>query len=985
MNLRTICQAALRDIACLLLLCLTAGAHAQYHYNVWTAEDGLPQNEIRGIAQTPDGYLWIATLDGLARFDGVRFTLFNRSNTRGIASNLFGGMLETPNGDLWLPAEGRQLTRYHNGTFQTFDVSVQGITSDDNGHIWIMEHGKISQWNDTAARFLDATPAQPQLKYHILQWQNSGFWTVDRDRIYCFEKGNLVNYPLPRAIKPEAIGLVAADQDYNLWLETRDGGHLRISHDGASGPLLNSGSPATYSLVDANGHTWSISVGPHLSQTIQFQSSGQMAQLGFTRFYEDHEKNLWLGTEGQGLYRLQRQSIQVLSKDEGLGSGNIYPIFQDRDGAVWIGAWASGVARYAQGKFTNFTPADGLPSPLPTAIAQGQDGRIWVGSHGGLRILVGKHFELPPGPQLPPETLVEAIYQDRAGILWFGTSTGLVSYRDGQQHLFTVRDGLATNDVRTIIADQEGGLWIGGYGGLTHFQNGKFSHWTERDGLPSNTVRSLYEDSAGVLWIGTYDGGLGRLKDHKFTRYTEQQGLFSNGVFQILEDAAGRLWMTSNHGIYRVSKEELNQYAAGTRESISSIPYGKADGLLTVECNGGLWPAGTKTSDGKLWFPTQNGVAIIDTNDIRQDTQPPPVVIESLIVDSVPVPVSGTLRLNPGSENVQIQYTALSFIHSDQIHFRYRLEGLQSQWVEAGSRRAAYYSHIPPGKYTFHVLASSSDGLWNLEGKSLTFTVLAPFYRTWWFVAILLLTFLGLSYVTWLHRIAQLQHKQLLQQAFSQKLIASQENERKRIAAELHDSIGQRLVVINNIALFFLRSHRNTTANEDDTLSIREISSEALSAIEEARAISYNLRPFQLDRLGLTKAIEGIVRSVSRASSMTFTSQIADVDDIFPEDMRINFYRIVQESLTNAIKHSHATEVTLRVEKDDSHVILSVHDNGSGFNTNANLGQSGVEGFGMTGMAERARLLGGRFDIHSTPGHGTVLTVTIPISGNRHV
>jgi len=249
----------------------------------------------------------------------------------------------------------------------------------------------------------------------------------------------------------------------------------------------------------------------------------------------------------------------------------------------------------------------------------------------------------------------------------------------------------------------------------------------------------------------------------------------------------------------------------------------------------------------------------------------------------------------------------------------------------------------------------------------------------------LLLTSIGFIYLIWHNRIARLQRNQLLQRTFSQQLIASQEKERKRIAAELHDSIGQRLVIINNLALFFLRSYRNIAAHDEEASSIREISAEALSAIEEARAISYNLRPFQLDRLGLTKAIEGIVRSVSRASSITFTSQIADVDDSFPEDMRINFYRIVQESLTNAIKHSHATDVSIRIEKDDSQVILSIHDNGSGFNISTNLGQSEIEGFGITGMAERAHLLGGRFDIHSVPGHGTVLTVTIPISGKRHV
>ncbi len=234
--------------------------------------------------------------------------------------------------------------------------------------------------------------------------------------------------------------------------------------------------------------------------------------------------------------------------------------------------------------------------------------------------------------------------------MWLGTSNGLILYRDGPSKTLTMQDGLAANDVRAIVESPSGDMWIGGYGGLTRVHNGQFTRWSERDGLPSDNIRAIYEDRDGVLWIGTYDGGLGRFKDGKFTRYTERDGLFNNGVFQILEDERGNFWMSSNRGIYRVSKAELNAFADGKRATITSVAYGKADGMLNVECNGGMWPAGIKTRDGKLWFPTQDGVAVIDPETVRSNPQPPPVVIETALVDRAPEPIQGSLRMLPGKE-----------------------------------------------------------------------------------------------------------------------------------------------------------------------------------------------------------------------------------------------------------------------------------------------------------------------------------------------
>jgi signal transduction histidine kinase/ligand-binding sensor domain-containing protein len=980
----------LRNMALLLaVFSLQLFARAQYGFDHWTVQDGLPQDIIRGISQTPEGYLWIATLDGLVRFDGVRFTIFEKSNTPGLVSNRFREMYPGRDGDLWLTNEIGGVTRYHDGLFFNYGIErgipndvVNALTVNEAGDAWVLSGNRILQWNQARGRFIDITPQQTKVTYDLLRWDITGFWGRDGAKIHCFVHGRFVDYPLPPWLDHDAVWGAAVDQGGALWLETFAGKQTRIDTDGTGHAIKDSDHPRM-SFADTHGRSWEMRVGDHLSRNLDFTSSGRNVTIPVTRSYEDRQGNLWFGTEGDGLYHLQRQSIHVFSKEQGLADRDDYAIYQDSAGAVWIGAWHVGLSRFADGKFVNYSRADGLPGRNVTAILEDRDHRLWVGSYGGLSVFDQGRFHKPAEPSLADGMVVQAMFQDKEGALWLGTNGGgLARYKDGVTKLFSVKDGLASEDVRVIIEDRSGDLWAGGFGGLTRLHHGQFTRWRERDGLPSNSIWSLYEDADRVLWIGTYEGGLARFKDGKFTRYTVEDGLFNNGVFQILEDQHSNLWISCNRGIYRVSKRELNEFAGGARNTITSVAYGKIDGMLSVECNGGIWPAGTKTRDGKLWFPTLDGVAVIDPESIAYDSQPPPVIIESALLDRVPMPVTAPLRIHPGQENLEIQYTAPTFIKPVQSNFKYKLEGLESQWVDAGSRRTAYFSHLPPGKYTFRVIAGNSDGIWNLNGQAMAITVLAPFYETWWFAALVFMAAAAATTVAWNYRVAQLKRARAAQQAFSRQLIASQENERKRIAAELHDSLGQRLVVINNLALFALRSRGKNSPDGGgvqtvDPTAVEEISSETKLAIQETREISYNLRPFQLDRLGLSKALEAMIRTVSKSAGIQISADVDDIDDLFPEELRINFYRIVQEGLNNIVKHAEATEVTVRIQRTHERTVLTIQDNGRGFASGGRPTQSGQSGFGMTGMAERANLLGGELQVQSAPGRGTVMTVVI--------
>ena len=637
---------------------------------------------------------------------------------------------------------------------------------------------------------------------------------------------------------------------------------------------------------------------------------------------------------------------------------------------------AQGLSRYRDGKFTNYTARQGLPASLITALAVDRDDRVWVGAGEELRVVTAGRISTPRGIHLPTRATVQAILPDRGGGLWLGTTRGLLRYEKGVATFYTDADGLAGNDVRVLVEGRNGDLWIAGYGGLTLRRGGCFTRWTTKEGLPSATIRSVYPDPDGVVWIGTYDGGLARFEGGRFTQYTTRSGLYDNGVFQILEDDRHRLWMSCNRGIYRVSKPELNEFARGVRTTVTSVAYSKVDGMSNVECNGAYWPAGIRARDGRLWFPTQDGVAVVDTAALPANPQPPPVMIESIRVDNRGLPLDRLLRLDPSNRSFEIRYTALSFINSQQIRFRYRLQGLDPDWADAGGRRTAYYSHVPPGRYHFQVTARNSDGVWNTEGRDLPLEILAPFYQTWTFQILAALAVAGIIAAAWRYRVARFQQMEAMQHAFSRQLIASQENERKRIAAELHDSLGQRLVVVKNLVLFYLREHHALADNGSDLKSIEEVSEEVTQAISETREISYNLRPFRLDRVGLTKAVAGLVQSVASASAIDITTDLDSIDDVFPEDLRINFYRIVQECLANIVKHSFASEVHVTVRRLGQHVVLTIRDDGRGFTPGAAKAETGKGGFGLTGMAERASLLGGLFEVRSAPGRGTVVTVT---------
>ena len=825
----------------------------QYHQLHWQEQNGLPQNSILALTPTRNGYLWIGTYDGAVRFDGTRFTVFKPANTPEFGNQHVTAVLQDSSENLWLATHGGGLMRFSNGRFTRL-TRADGLSSDyllclfedRDGSLWIGTHGGgLNRWRD--GRFTHYTTDQglPANEVGAITQDDRGeLWVGTARGLARSRERRFTDFSEDPRLAGAHIVALDRTRDGALWVGAMTSGLSRITADTIR--RFGPGDGLTTDrierlLVDSDDRVWvgTTDQGLFRFSSARFERYSTRDGLPGNRvpaMAQGVDGDLWLGTDG-GLVRLKSPRFTTYTVQDGLAADLAGSVYQDAEGGIWVGS-ASGLTRFNNGRFAVFTTKDGLPGNRIATIAKGADNTTWVHTRTGLaRFAGGRFVAWPDIGGVRPESVM-SILEDRSGSLWLGTNEdGVTRLRDGHVMRYTRREGLADDTVLSLFEDRAGNVWIGTLrGGVTRVDTqGRLMSWSTRDGLASDHVKAFYEDRAGTLWIG--GGGLSRLRNGTVTPISSRQGLYNDSVFQILEDDEGNLWMNCNVGISRASLKELNDVADGRASTLTSFGYGSADGMLSSE-GVGAQPAGWKMRDGTLWFPTTRGVVVVDPQ--RRDMQPPRVVIESVAVDGRFVPVDETAHLSPRQENLEIRYTGLSWNRPQAIRFRYRLVGLDSQWVEAGTRRTAYYSHVPPGRYTFTVIADNGEGVWNTSGRSVSLVVLPPFYRTWWFVSLAAASVVGLVMVAHRARIQRLTERQLAQEAFSRQLISSQEQERQRIAAELHDGLGQSLAIIRNRALIGIHTVTDLDAARDQFTRIASLSTEA---IDEARDISLNLRP----------------------------------------------------------------------------------------------------------------------------------------------
>lgn len=982
-------------LCCAWLFALAATARAQYRFDHWTTDNGLPQNSIRKIVQTPDGYLWFTTFDGLVRFDGVRFTVFNKGNTQGISTNRFSTLYAADDGALWAGTEDGGLVIYRNGGFTSYPAGngftphwIYAISPDPQGELFLSTLDGPFYLRNGQFKPAPAEYDSPTSRFYV--GPSGKYWILDQRGVRESKNGHVTEYCIKLDFSNELYRHLTCYEDSKGRLWFGDYGHLYALKDGVvthydqkSGiPPLPAFTVLRPYCEDDNGGLWLAAgrtnqnngLGLMCLKDGQFTVHGAETEIPnniVNDVFKDREGIIWVGTNN-GLRAINRQIITTYSSAHGILNKETYPLLELGDGSLLAGT-IDGLSRFNHGRFSTVLGVWRGVSWNVQALYEDRTGRLWIGAIGGL--IWSESGRLNLHKDIKPENNVWAVRTDRDGNLWVATAQGLFKFRDREMIAsYTTKDGLPGNDVKVIHQARDGTLWFGAYGGLAQFKDDRFKAYTARDGLTGDRVRSIYEDAEGTLWIGTYDEGLSRFRDGKFVNYKVENGLFNNGVFQILEDRQGRFWISSNKGIYRVSRQQLNDFAGGRIEKITCVAYGKADGMLNSECNGGRQPAGIKTRDGRLWFPTMDGVAMIDPDAVTVNKLPPPLIIEQVSVDRSPVEFSKEITLQPGQDDLEISYTALSFTKPEQIRFKYHLVGRDDEWTEAGTRRVAYYPYLPPGGYTFQVLAANSDGVWNRQGASIRIIVLAPFYKRRWFLIACSGLTAGAALFIFRARVVQLQKKQAVQEEFSRQLIASQEQERQRIAVELHDGLGQSLVIIRNRTLISL-------AKPDDhdraITQIGEISEAATSALVEIRQLASSLHPYQIDRLGLASAIEEMVARLKDSSEINFTCEIDELGAELSKEAQINLYRIVQESLNNIIKHSAALEAAIHLKKSANRLRLTIQDNGKGFDVGQLADRK--HGLGLTGMAERAKVLRAKPEIHSVPGQGTTISLEIQL------
>lgn len=978
-------------IATLIILTVPvpSASAQQFRIDAWTADDGLPQNPVNRILQTRDGFLWLATYAGLVRYDGARFEVFNTGTTPSLTASRFANLFEDRDGNLWATTEGQGVVRYRDGRFFHY-LGPEGGLTDNNASVFMTDAsgrmildsslGAVTWNGERLERYTGAVPSGASRNLRVLFRHPSGAtWYLSESVLHKFENGAVtrripVPFPDVRWLYEDARGAI--------WIEIVEEpagvrSLVRLENGVFRRFTAADGIPTfrTMTAFEAgDGAVWlGLRSGGGLLRYkddvfTRFTTADGLPNNNIGQILEDREGTLWVATEG-GLARMTPRIVTAHTTADGLSADNVYPVFQDRDGSLLIGGWM-GLTHHAGGAFQSVGGKYGVADKNVMAIFRDRDDSLWLGlwGWGGLRRIDRAGaidlFDLKE----PAGGVVRVITQDASGTVWLGGNSGLSWFRDQKFRRLSAADGFDGGTVLNIVTSRSGSIWIGTDRGVSEYRDGVFTNYGANAGMTGTNVRAIYEDGDGVLWFGTYDNGLFRYERGVFHRFGTRDGLFDNGVFHILEDGRGNLWMSSNAGIYRVSRRELNAVAKGQARSVTSVSYGRRDGMSTAESNGGGQPSGVRTPDGRLWFPTQKGVAVIDADRLAVNTMPPPVAITNVRVDQQPVALGGPLRILPDQSAFEIEYAGLTFQRPELTRFKYRLEGLDTDWVDVGHRRAAYFSHVPPGTYRFVVMAANGDGTWNETGAVLPIVVVPPFYRTLWFQSLMVAVIVAVAYVGHRRRIGAIKQEQALHDAYARRLIDAQEQDRKRIAAELHDSLSQNLVLIGHWA-------RQATARDEASRdALGDISTTASTALREVQEIAYNLGPYQLDRLGFKRTIETLLARATSASGITFTPDLADVTGAGAKDVEINVFRMIQESVNNVIKHSGATEATVRVANTGNALTVVVQDNGCGFDLAPTTGR----GFGLVGLTERARILGGTLAIDSAPGFGTRIDISLP-------
>jgi ligand-binding sensor domain-containing protein/signal transduction histidine kinase len=1001
----------------------------RHNARAWRIDDGLPHNSVQAIVQTRDGFLWIGTFNGLARFDGVRFTPIEISGFERSKGPSVTALCEADDGSLWIGTDGNGLIRLHHGEFQHYrqahglsDDRVRVLFQARDSSLWIGTSQGLTFGKDGKFRAITEDTGLSRNVVRAIREDDSGqLWIATSIGLNCIRNGAVVSSytNLPDL----SLRSLCFDRQGKLWVGS-SGGVFRFDENINLHFKKANGLPDNFVSAlfeDRRGTLW---IGTYsglcrpvdgtLSATQPVDAKNSfLTELDADRsaydqvnaIYEDREGNLWIGAK-DGLHRLKAGPFTTCSAREGLSHNNVLSLLQDKSGSLWVATWGGGLNRLRNGSFASFNAMMGLTSDQLLSLCEDHEGALWVGAdfNGGLYRWQYGRFTQYNRDNGFDNLAVRVIYEDRYFNLWIGTSSGLNLFNDGQFIRYTMTNDLPGNIVRALREDREGNLWIGTDGGLCktsaeHLKAQRAAKKMEVNAPNAATrpatvemqfqtsdvpikegVLAIHEDAEGSLWIGT-PGGLYRVGKHGTSIYTSEDGLFADEIYDILEDDSRNLWMSTRKGIFRVNKQAFDDFDARKSNRITSVAYGRGDGMESVQCNGVSKPAAWKSTDGRLWFATTRGFVVINPETIESSqTLQSPVVIEKVIADKKRIQEEGTensrtknkgprFSIPPGRGELEFHYTSLSFATPEKSQFRYKLEGFDNEWVDSGTRRIAYYNNLPPGSYVFRVLACNGDGVWSSPGASVKLRLLPHFWQTWWFKSFAVMA--SLSVVGAGARFTTKQRMQRALERLEQQNVI--EKERARIAQDMHDELGARLTEI----MFLSGTMENRQTDSDVKPVVGKITHAARDVVQNLDAIVWAVNPGNDTLENLIHYIHDYMERFLGVQSVRCRFEVPKQMPSCPvnSEVRHNLFLVVKEALNNLVKHSGASEAKLRVILNNHNLVLSIEDNGRGFIVES----VSKHRNGLQNIRKRMERIGGLFTLASEPGNGTRIRLEVPM------
>jgi len=957
-------------------------ALTQYSRTMWTQAQGLPQDTIGAITQTADGYLWLGTDEGLARFDGYDFVTFTKgSGTKGagaLPSNSITALAATRDGALWIGTPNG-LTRYQHHRFVTFttrdglpDNSIVSIYEDHTGALWIAAGIYLTRFEQ--GRFVNyPAPELAPIEAVRAVYEDSHYtiWIGGVGGVVKLAGGKFS--PVPgKELRSHVVNAMAQDRNGGLWIAGTQGLVL-LRPDGTLRKVdSRAGLPDNLVralCVDGAGNLWA-GTNEGLSRLENLASGAPRVDAVRERdwvrcLFEDREGNLWAGTNS-GLSRFRDDRFITYGRDEGLPSDEPIAVHQDRKGRLWVGFHDTGLIQVVDGKYRVYTTRDGLASNEIFSIRESANGDLLIGTREGLSRMHDGHFFNRVIPDPLQRDLIFDVLEDRDGRLVVATPGGVDELTERGVTTVVPGSPLLKGDVVVLSEGRNGTLWAGTYGeGLWKIVNGGAHLLTMADGLSSNQIRSLTEDDDGTLWIGTFGGGLDALRDGAFLRYTSDDGLLSDNISHVEDDGRGYLWLSTTRGICKVSKQQLRDHAANSVHPLTPENFGLGNGLRSAQCAPG-YPAGsggTRTADGRLWFPTTRGLSVIDPRVAPLHTSAPMVQMVEVNADGKSVDFDQSVKFAPETGQLQFRYSGIHLSAPERVQYAYKLEGLDRDWIPAANRRLINYSSLPHGRYRFAVRAVL-DGA--ATETSFGFEVLPHFYETGWF-----LWLCSASLLAGIYGIYQLRLKQI-RGRFALVL-----EERGRLAREIHDTLAQGFVgIASQLDAVIMRMNGDMDVARQHLELARRMAQHSLT---EARRSVMNLRTTALEEDDLPAALARSARQWVAGSSVQVQVEVSGAQRKLPEETEQDLLRIAQEAVANALKHARPRQIRVELQMETRRLLLRVKDDGQGFEPATAFSVIGGH-FGILGMRERAERLGGELNLSSSPGTGTQVEVRVPIS-----